>query len=864
MDILLHLPAHRVMVCLPCGIAVAPHRLQNHLKKLHLGQSGPLATRELVRRFVIDTLPSILDRPLLDPRAESVQLPATDSEALPGLKVHTGLGCNHCAAVCKNANQIRQHYNTSHAAVRKHRGGPRTRQKGFSLGPSAVLPAGEAPQWHTANYQRFFGGGRGSQCFRVKFSAPLIEGKENDTNPVNHLQLGELDTVADRVIRRLKDLETSPICVRDTAAKSEVSPWLERTRWTNYFEGHILSEVSDLGRPIEIEREPLLRALGCSVDRLVEAAYITVCSDKVNYFGQRCISSFLPAKKMYSRPLLVKLQAATYKRYKESWKRLLAFVYRSSICTAGKQLRHRLTSRQTALFDKLLSLSRDVVESDFGEVAMEHLERQLDDACLDFCIALLDHDLKGDLFESSVLGYLATMGIDTKNSRFYEAQTYTPMLSGFIKISQMLVLQKAISATDKELTEEPMDVLEEMRERFMTIDCRSPFSWAVQLRSFGKKIRDSITSLGYIQWSDDEETLFYKDLELQLSRFRSFVASQVKVAQLLLEGLFMLHPEEKREDIVPPIRLHLVRDDPTVVDNGWNFLHDDRNRNSLPNQSTWLLRRVLDNEWLRDDFTLTGWDKEPKWRANKVQEYKSRVNRFLEHLLLLIHITSGQPARGTEIISLRHTNTMHHRNIFIEDGLVAIVTSYHKGYTCTGSTKIIHRYLPKEVGELLVYYLWLIFPFTKQLSLLTHPRITQATDAFLWSRGGESWNSQRLTEVLKRETHTMLGTPLTISVYRHVAIAISRRHLQGGGFRRDYDVAENTSDRQTTHNSWTAGRLYARGLEEAPGHVEARRSEFRAVSRRWHAFLGFSHYLGLRKRPLQELCDNAVSKRQMT
>lgn len=111
----------------------------------------------------------------------------------------------------------------------------------------------------------------------MKFSAPLIEGKENDTNPVNQLPLGELDTVADRVIRRLKDRETSPIRIRDTVAKSEVSPWLERTRWTNYFEGHILAEASDLGRPIEIEREPLLQALVCSVDRLVEAAYVTVC-----------------------------------------------------------------------------------------------------------------------------------------------------------------------------------------------------------------------------------------------------------------------------------------------------------------------------------------------------------------------------------------------------------------------------------------------------------------------------------------------------------------------------------------------------------------------------------------------------------
>lgn len=41
----------------------------------------------------------------------------------------------------------------------------------------------------------------------------------------------------------------------------------------------------------------------------MESAYLTVCSDKVNYFGQRCISSFLPAKRMYNRPLLVKLQA---------------------------------------------------------------------------------------------------------------------------------------------------------------------------------------------------------------------------------------------------------------------------------------------------------------------------------------------------------------------------------------------------------------------------------------------------------------------------------------------------------------------------------------------------------------------------
>jgi hypothetical protein len=128
--------------------------------------------------------------------------------------------------------------------------------------------------------------------------------------------------------------------------------------------------------------------------------------------------------------------------------------------------------------------------------ALEEMELELDDICLDFCIALLDHDLKGDLFESAVLGYLAVMGIDNHSSRFHEAHSYTPLLSGFIKISQMLVLESAFRACETKRSTDPLDLLEEMRERFMTIDCRTPFSWTIQLRSFGKKIRDSTTSIG--------------------------------------------------------------------------------------------------------------------------------------------------------------------------------------------------------------------------------------------------------------------------------------------------------------------------------------------------------------------------------
>jgi hypothetical protein len=70
------------------------------------------------------------------------------------------------------------------------------------------------------------------------------------------------------------------------------------------------------------------------------------------------------------------------------------------------------------------------------------------------------------------------------------------------------------------------------------------------------------------------------------------------------------------------------------------------------------------------------------------------------------------------------------------------------------------------------------------------------------------------------------------------------------------------TDLQTTHTSWTAGRLYARGLEEVPGHVEARRTGFRLVSREWHEFLGFDTRAGSEKRPVGDSENQVGTKRQ--
>lgn len=54
-------------------------------------------------------------------------------------------------------------------------------------------------------------------------------------------------------------------------------------------------------------KELHLHAIAASIDRLVELAYESVCSDAINFFGQRKIASFLPKRAGYATPLVYKL-----------------------------------------------------------------------------------------------------------------------------------------------------------------------------------------------------------------------------------------------------------------------------------------------------------------------------------------------------------------------------------------------------------------------------------------------------------------------------------------------------------------------------------------------------------------------------
>ena len=691
--------------------------------------------------------------------------------------------------------------------------------------------------------QRFFVSGSGSGFFSVIVPSPIR--RQRLAGTVSEAEFIQVQVNRD-LQERLSDEAEQGLQITTQKHATEVSPWLELTQWPKYLQGHSFSEVASLGMLPDSSHEPLLAAFAQSVERLIKRAHHTIQDRRINEFDQIRINSFVSRPRIWERPILVDLKQSTYARYQQVWQRLICFAYRSSRPDQSIILRHQLTTTQFAKLDRMEDLGMQLLAEQSSAV-----QDQLDHACLALSIALLDHPLKGDLFESTVIGFLAVLGVDVERQTFREPYGYTSYLSALVKMAQMLVVEQAVQMTDDGRVAHPADALDDMRERFLLYGVRAPFGWISRLRTYGKKVQSNTTSLGYIYWSDDEQTLSYKELRLTMTDFQRFARTQVTLAQSDLEKLFLLHEDEERETVVPLLSLHQLQDNPTHNQRGWNFLHDRRNRDILTvNGERWLMDRLLQSDSLRGEFLeIRKHDIQVVWRLSAVDKYLQQVDRFLHRLLLLVHITGGQPIRATELLSLRHSNTVHgrHRSIFIEHGLVSTVTAYHKGYSVSNSTKIIHRYLPKVVSELVVYYLWLILPFRQAIERLAH-RQEGPPSPFLWPQGEGTWDSNRLRNILQREAQTHLQTQINILSYRHAAIAISRVHLKCSGFRRDYGTDDPVFNEQASHSSWTAATVYARGLQEAPGHIEARRRRYRAISREWHGFLGFEVSLGPRKR----------------
>ncbi|KAM4065788.1 DEAD/DEAH box helicase [Hirsutella rhossiliensis] len=473
-----------------------------------------------------------------------------------------------------------------------------------------------------------------------------------------------------------------------------------------------------------------------------------------------------------------------------------------------------MTTRQE---DALDAFEGAVEERVKGEKVSDH---QIDQLCLALVMALLDHQLRQSHYDNPIISALAVMG-QREGGGWVRVLDYTSIYAAVIKGARMMVLYQSWQEREDEvaklqggrLGEEAEQEAREMAtplfqivrdkvQRFMIKTSGrpkalpTPMDWMFEALTYGKHVQFDTPADGKVDWVGEQ-------IRFQKIKFTMDQLSEAPHA-LTDEARTWLAKLAEVDDLVALPRIP------------WARLEDDHSE--AQGGKDWVMTQIS----------------ESKARVKAVRQYGKAVDQFRERLWMPMHMVSWQPARTTEILGIRMVNTVNGgvRNIMAHNQMMCFVTSYHKTFRATGQAKVIHRYLPREVGELLVWYLWLALPVWQQVrGMVKGGRLS----AFLWS--------DEVVGSAEEDGGIGQDGALTISAWRHIAIAISNRKFAKGfdneGDEDDDDEDDDIWDLQAAHSTHVAGMVYARGLQQGMFGTEARRDQFRAISRQWHHFLDF-------------------------
>ncbi|KAK4616724.1 hypothetical protein CLAFUW4_09815 [Fulvia fulva] len=284
---------------------------------------------------------------------------------------------------------------------------------------------------------------------------------------------------------------------------------------------------------------------------------------------------------------------------------------------------------------------------------------------------------------------------------------------------------------------------------------------------------------------------------------RSVVHGLVEsMQQELVRDLLILPPNDGQDwkpEILPRISIEKLFDNPAELTAGWSWLQDAR--------TEWTVGGA---DWMYG-ADVRGFD-DVQWNDRGIEQYFRAVRRWKEQLIVLVHLSAGAPARATELMSIQHKNgpeAKSQRGIFIENQMMAFVTTYYKGYSAGGRFKVIHRFVPEEVAELVAYYLWLVQPFVEYLQFVSKQYIGEPS-SFLWEpepeedwEAGEDeeideelndedthidqgeeicsavpanvdgfWDTNRVRKVMQRETEKRIAVRIGVALWRQAYPAI--------------------------------------------------------------------------------------------
>jgi hypothetical protein len=707
MDHFHHLMEYQLAVCKECQYAIWPEQIGGHLHGKHhkLSQKKAQEIAEEVRGW-----------PGLISFANELQIPVRVDQPIPQLPLYEdGLMCQlesqQCQYICRDKKTLKKHWRTKHQwSIAQGRGGlSKAKKQSMEKRFEEV-----AKQVHC---QRFFLSHDGSQYFEV-----CMPEKAQDEQA--RVVVGDelWDQLRDRALKCWAEVEEESQKTIKEVQTREANPWLERTGWSKYLKKlermELLESIRAPDNEADVEGEVVEMAIWKTMGEVAKISQVSI----INRAGVNVRMEAVRTEKHQTK--YHPLQAYQYEEEIEDhvrpWRQILMFFARTQKEHDWRSPKYRFTNAQQQAWNELIEEAKrvsdkenenngneeeeeeneeeeeedeeeeeeededeeDIEDEEEDEEEQEDMQEKvvetnqikpepltgIQEACLDFCIELLNQRTGRHEYNSALVCALAVLGVNEDGWK--GPDRYPPILSNVIKIARFMVVQEALEiacqddedefnndmkfnlkseknshrsnhpvpvpvSTIERINKDCLELVTTMMDSFMIRGSQSPMQWMLDLRTYGMKIHYNTTAIGHIGWHGYDEIL-YKHIQFNMSQFRCMIHGLVEQCRQMMEEELLFCGRKYGGKQMPKVSWKSIRDNPTNEQSGWNFLKDQRTRMPVDGD-TWLWNHMKQDDTIKQQFSRVG--SQSGMNQECVRAYMKQVTKFKEKLLILIHIT---------------------------------------------------------------------------------------------------------------------------------------------------------------------------------------------------------------------------------
>ncbi|KAH0333207.1 hypothetical protein KCU81_g9929, partial [Aureobasidium melanogenum] len=157
------------------------------------------------------------------------------------------------------------------------------------------------------------------------------------------------------------------------------------------------------------------------------------------------------------------------------------------------------------------------------------------DALLKLVKSFIFVTVRGDVFSSGLLHFLAVLSIDEEMGRLREANDFSYMLAGVVYDTRIFAVEAILPSTERDRQDEEDDRnFLSIRERYLTDGGYSPMSKMISLLAYGKLIARDHGNQGSVLWDDDKKVVSLHGRKIPVTWFKSLVTGGITDAEKIL------------------------------------------------------------------------------------------------------------------------------------------------------------------------------------------------------------------------------------------------------------------------------------------------------------------------------------------